>query len=59
MQVTTWWGLPTHWGMSAMELKSWWSWLLYSIKEVEIGGNCVLVCAEVPDVCRSMHLSFY
>lgn len=28
-------------------------------KEVKIKGNPVLVCAEVPDVCSSMHLSFY
>lgn len=28
-------------------------------KEVKIEGNPVLVCAEVPDVCSSMHLSFY
>lgn len=33
--------------------------LLCGIKKVKIKGNPVLVCAEVPGVCSSMHLSFF
>lgn len=52
-----WWALHTHTGISTMDLDP--GGLLYSIKKVDIGGKPVLVCAEVPDVCRSVHLSFY
>lgn len=51
-----WWALHTHTGISTMDLDP--GGLLYSIKKVDIGGKPVLVCAEVPDVCRSVHLSF-